>query len=269
MRALPLALMTYLGIGVVLNALVSVSAVVLSSDDDWRYRSPRSWVGSPPTPRDVETLATRDEVVDSACAVEERTHIAWQVRAVAIDYSRNNILMRLAGFKQENVYGVTWPMVLRIRAGWPMSSFEGFCWFDTGMAQPRGPETSPLDAIIQVGPGGPLNWEGERWIPIAPLWLGLIVNSVVLGALAALAVLFTGVLIRRRRLRAQLCTRCKYPLHEVPSRICPECGTAVPTAGWVVSPWPRIDARKLSLVLLVVALALLILNLLRQYLFAP
>lgn len=69
---------------------------------------------------------------------------------------------------------------------------------------------------------------GSSKIALNPIPAGLAVNTACYGAfflVARAAMLGLRTLRRRRRARRSLCTRCKYPVRDLPT--CPECGTPV------------------------------------------
>ncbi len=71
------------------------------------------------------------------------------------------------------------------------------------------------------------------WMPLGPLWAGLLGNSLFYGAIVW--ALFAAAQLARaaRRRRKGLCPRCAYPVG--PSTVCSECGHPV-SAGPATSP---------------------------------
>ncbi len=68
---------------------------------------------------------------------------------------------------------------------------------------------------------------GSLRLPLRPLPLGLLINTLFYAALFAFVMEAFAAFRTRRRARRSLCTRCKYPVRGLIT--CPECGTAVPT----------------------------------------
>lgn len=67
--------------------------------------------------------------------------------------------------------------------------------------------------------------DGARLIPLRPLWIGVVANSIVLGALCLLGRrMYQQIRIGIRRTGNQ-CTTCGYP-RKTRSNSCPECGSA-------------------------------------------
>jgi hypothetical protein len=67
-------------------------------------------------------------------------------------------------------------------------------------------------------------------LPVHLVWSGVLLNPLLAGAmlwlLGVAPFLVAGYLRERRRFGATLCAKCGYP--QVPSGVCPECGTAGP-----------------------------------------
>lgn len=68
---------------------------------------------------------------------------------------------------------------------------------------------------------------GSLWLPLRPLPVGLLLNTLFYAAFLALVMGAIAALRTRHRARRSLCTRCKYPVRDLTT--CPECGTAVVT----------------------------------------
>ena len=111
----------------------------------------------------------------------------------------------------------------RIDAGWPMRSFRGFV--SGGLLDPNHSQTLlfPLQELSVIARERPFG-KGTlpRYLPYGPLWLGLIVNTL-LYATVLIAVMSMWFATRSKlRLRRGLCPNCKYPIGG--SEVCTECG---------------------------------------------
>ncbi len=264
------AVVLFLSMGAVANVLVSWSSVLLSPAEEWRFTHPDSWTGNAPSATDLDLLANGGERIKPDSVVEQRGNAAWQLRAVAIDYSDNDQWMSLDAARASFSVIATWPFVFHIKAGWPIRSFEGvgWTWRHDQASDPR----NPLEHLVQVEPGGPLRLETRKLIPVSPLWLGLVVNSVVLGILMAVPVFTCRMAVGWSRVRRHKCYRCKYSLLSNESGVCPECGAVIPTSRVYSMQLPAIRIPRIplpSLRVLLLTLALLTAVLLVLYLLSP
>jgi hypothetical protein len=64
----------------------------------------------------------------------------------------------------------------------------------------------------------------ERRLPIRPMWIGLVGNTLFYGVAVGLMSMCASR-FKRRRPRQGLCMRCRYPVRGLAK--CPECGTVV------------------------------------------
>lgn len=116
-------------------------------------------------------------------------------------------------------------------AGWPFRSFWGWSNEPTKIGGSVSGVGYMEDCDVRRG----LIWlpylvsresymPTETWVPVLPLWPGLIANSLIYG-LAWCALLATPIAFRRalRRRRGQ-CVKCGYDCSSS-GRKCPECGT--------------------------------------------
>lgn len=97
--------------------------------------------------------------------------------------------------------------------GWPMRSLQSTTWENGGrIVAVRG-------IAVFLSPV----------LPIEPLWIGTIINSLFYGVI--LFIPWTAVigLRKRSRIRRGLCPNCKYPIG--PSDTCTECGKPIPIRG--------------------------------------
>ena len=101
--------------------------------------------------------------------------------------------------------------------GWPMASLRG--WSTTlGPSQPS--HSLCLDVPYRLRNAFP-----NGWLPVIPVWPGVLVNSVVYAVPVAMLWLALGAVRRWRRMRANLCVRCGYDLRGLAAQgACPECG---------------------------------------------
>lgn len=106
--------------------------------------------------------------------------------------------------------------MIRIRSGWPLRALEGCVW-----------DQPPLGPTIYTGviavPGPSVR---EGWLPIRPLWRGLIINAVFYAVLLRVAMHWPLALRRKARLRAHRCPACGRPMGD--SQICEKCGLELP-----------------------------------------
>lgn len=119
-------------------------------------------------------------------------------------------------------------------SGWPMRCFASECW------QYRGPPPGASPAAVAGG-----TWtevlkhnkllattpNGRVFLPLRPIWPGLIVNIALYSAAFWLLLAMAASARRRRRCRRGLCAACGYDragtVREAP---CPECGVVPPAA---------------------------------------
>jgi hypothetical protein len=112
---------------------------------------------------------------------------------------------------------------MRIDAGWPMRSFRGFV--SGGLLDPNHSQTLlfPLQELSVIARERPFG-KGTlpRYLPYGPLWLGLIVNTLLYATVLIVIMWMWYVMRSRLRLRRGLCPTCKYPIGV--SEVCTECG---------------------------------------------
>ena len=79
--------------------------------------------------------------------------------------------------------------------------------------------------FIDRGPGSPLfgAWD-ERFVPFFPIWSGVVLNSITLGAVPLMLIGFVPYLRRALRTRRGRCPECGYQLDRIHVSTCPECG---------------------------------------------
>lgn len=100
-------------------------------------------------------------------------------------------------------------------SGWPFYAFTGGYDADAMHGYPI-----PERAISWATPPAPMYmW---AFIPIGPVWLGLLADVALYAVLFAVAVNAPGAVRRRVRARAGRCVRCGYQL--ATAGTCPECG---------------------------------------------
>jgi hypothetical protein len=93
--------------------------------------------------------------------------------------------------------------------GWPLDAFSASST----------PEGGVRGGVMFGGPGT------MRVVAYAPLWSGLLGNTLVFAAVFWLVVSTMSFIRQRLRRRAGLCERCCYPNRGIPSGApCPECG---------------------------------------------
>ncbi len=121
----------------------------------------------------------------------------------------------------------------RIDAGWPMRSFRGFV--SGGVKQPVTSQIPPPpqkpqvhNVITRERPIG--NGTLTRYLPYGPIWLGLIINTLLYATVMIVIVWLWSVTRSKLRLRRGLCPTCKYPIGV--SEVCTECGLEL--AEWAI-----------------------------------
>ena len=106
--------------------------------------------------------------------------------------------------------------------GWPLKSLAAVV---VESRRPPAVKYSEQELIGGIG----LNWRsgGGPILPYLPVWRGLIVNTVLYGAMFWL--MFASWPVGRRLIRSRrgLCLWCGYDLHGTEHDRCPECGRAV------------------------------------------
>ena len=114
------------------------------------------------------------------------------------------------------------------RAGWPALAFrsvetylypekgweEGYLWgyeIDGG-----------IRVLVTVDIGGPIEW--PRVVPISPIFLGFLVNTLFYAAILWLLIPGPFVLRRLIRMKRGRCPKCGYDFRGKHDAGCPECG---------------------------------------------
>ncbi|MBX3359443.1 MAG: hypothetical protein KF745_13570 [Phycisphaeraceae bacterium] len=67
----------------------------------------------------------------------------------------------------------------------------------------------------------------SAYLPLGPIWPGLLAGVCFWSAIIALATFGPGALRRAWRRRRSRCETCGYPLHDLPRGECPECGAPI------------------------------------------
>lgn len=118
----------------------------------------------------------------------------------------------------------------RIDAGWPMRSFRGFV--SGGMLDPNHSQILFPQQELRVIARERIVGKGmlPRYLPYGPIWLGLIVNTLLYAIVLIVIMWMWSVIRSKLRLRRGLCPTCKYPIGE--SEVCTECG--VELAEWAI-----------------------------------
>jgi hypothetical protein len=231
-----LSLIIALACGCILNTLVVLLSALMIDldeyDDDFDYVASTAFaVEELPDGTYRETIiqqrwsAVRFEDVESLRSVEGREDsVRWR---------------RPIGLPQ--TFDSSWDAVYEAR-GWPCYAL--WCEFREDHSNPsasrkisggfdlRFPRPSPPDRSkggIFLGPS-----EIPAAMPLRPLWLGLLVNSVFYGLFLWLLWFTPRRIVRgRSRRRRGLCVRCEYDLRGLAAgSACPECGgTIIPVQG--------------------------------------
>jgi hypothetical protein len=113
---------------------------------------------------------------------------------------------------------------VRYRAGWPLRCVEGALWRQDSSSRRWEHET------LEWVPSNP--WGRRTLLPLWPLWVGMTVNVIAAGALAAAVVRVVTMsgraIVRWVRRRRGRCPGCAYPVGA--SARCSECGETLRTA---------------------------------------
>lgn len=113
----------------------------------------------------------------------------------------------------------------QIAAGWPRLAL----WSQRKFVGPASNRTETFDGawLIEKGTG----YRGKStywWLPLLPIWRGLLIDTAFWGAVWFVLLWPTGLVAakaKRARRRAKgKCPWCKYDLRGIESERCPECG---------------------------------------------
>lgn len=106
-----------------------------------------------------------------------------------------------------------------VAVGLPALSF----WHELAVA-PDGSTTTP-GGMRLPDPVGMVNPRYEVWaIPLRPVWLGLLINTLFYATTAFLLIHTWNVVVQSRRIVRGRCSKCKYDLCFNFGSGCPECG---------------------------------------------
>jgi len=122
------------------------------------------------------------------------------------------------------------PPPLRVEAGWPLLSLQGWGpgsteWRPnrTGAAQPV-PQTGEYAIVLHqrdFGSRRPI----IRLLPFRPMWIGFVLSTLFYAFILWLLFAAPFALRRWRRIKRGLCPKCAYPVGA--SDVCTECGATV------------------------------------------
>ena len=122
------------------------------------------------------------------------------------------------------------------RVGWPLPCLARHTWLSFGNNIPSGygfAAGQDERGLVVLPQDGMFAGFRERRLPIEPVWLGLIVNTLIYSA--ALWLLTLGPFTARRMIRQKrgCCIKCGYDLRGNSGgegEVCPECGVSVTRA---------------------------------------
>jgi hypothetical protein len=117
--------------------------------------------------------------------------------------------------------------VVTCRAGWPLYSLTGQSDWDGRKSLGRELSYRWAIALPEWMQGGQPNdpWEEYPFLPIQPVFVGFVVNTVFYGSLLWLMICAPFAARRVHRRRRGMCATCAYPVGT--SSVCTECGAAV------------------------------------------
>lgn len=106
-------------------------------------------------------------------------------------------------------------------------------WVPTGLTGPQQPSlrasAGDMQHAITLTGWGMRTAAGrtDRQLPYAPVWRGILANTLVYGALFFVPLFALSLRRRVARSRARVCTRCGYDLRLTSEARCPECNTGI------------------------------------------
>lgn len=125
---------------------------------------------------------------------------------------------RMAGYSQQPLADGTFRHAGLRTAGWPLAAFAGGYESDLATGGPR-----HYDACMFEQP--PTQYHMWAFIPLRPIWSGLLADTAMVASLGALLLHGPGLVRRSVRRRRGRCVRCGHTL--AGAKVCPECGASV------------------------------------------
>lgn len=214
-------------------ALVALGTVLLSTGIAWGCALWAPMTASRPLSRDeIGVILSRDLDTERFLAITsgvENFGLGWafifagDAAAPPPGFSRRNAqpspgISAMAVVKPLPI-GPQDKYIHIVRAGWPMSCFQG-ATTGIGGSRSRHGVIEPPRIVRQMGVK-PL-----RMVPLYPRWGGLAVNTVFYGAIFWLVIPGPKLLRRVMRRRHGRCPTCGYDMSHHDHDICPECGAA-------------------------------------------
>jgi len=71
---------------------------------------------------------------------------------------------------------------------------------------------------------GPITLPADRYLPLRPIWSGLIINTIIYAAIIWVMMFIASIMQQHRRFKKGHCPKCNYELRSDYSAGCPECG---------------------------------------------
>jgi hypothetical protein len=106
--------------------------------------------------------------------------------------------------------------------GWPFRAV----WYQGAFLADMSEHVAGASIVSSSGPGPYA--DDLRVVPYLPIWPGLLLNTLFYATLWSILLFAPRAIRRHLRTKHHRCPTCKYDLRNLPTAICPECGTARP-----------------------------------------
>ncbi len=179
-RALIIKLVVLLLLGAVVNVAVAWGCALASEPELWIFTHPDDWTGDPPDAATDAWVQQNLELIRPNSTVRQLRDFGCKTRSVGLDISQDaEWLGTEQARKYFQVYAL-WPSAHSVHAGWPLHALKGDAWYHTTAWKERtGLDTFQARFVLHVGSTFmSLDLEVDRLLPIQPIALGFIVNTV-------------------------------------------------------------------------------------------